>query len=351
MVIATMSAGYGRLVSLVRGEDRGENIKKCLHLIKRDLGGLDDAKRVLVKPNLTALEPDFANTSVCAVKAVIDFINEYYPGREITVGEASGTAFYRGLSTDRVYEMHGYDSLTGEYDNVSLTNFDDETEFIEVPIESVVGEGVVHVTKRVEDFDYRVSVAVPKTHNFAIATYGVKNMAMGLVAPSEMSRVHGMKGGVEVDAPKTLLDRLPAGTVSKMRRILPNQVMNYLFARYPAYRKSVKMIHRNITSIAKVAWPHLVVLDGWVCMEGDGPIDGDPVPMKAAVASADPMKADAVAARLMGFEPQDIGYLHYLQQDGYGDTSLDGLVGDNIEDIKRTFRRHGTYNIQRQWRL
>ncbi len=340
----------GKLVSLVKGVERKDNIKECLRLIAEDLVGLGEARQILIKPNLTALKPDFANTSVESVRAVIEFINENHPGKKIVVGESSGSAFYRGLSTDRVFETCGYDRLTGEYDNVSLTNFDEDKDFIDVPIESVVGEGQIHVTKRVLEFDYRISLAVPKTHNFAIATFGIKNMAGGMVTPREMSRMHGMKGGVEADSPKTILDRLPPGTVSKLRRTLPNLAINFLFSHYPTYRKSVKMIHHNIAAIAKVTWPDLVVLDGWVCMEGDGPIDGDPVPMKIAIASADPLKADGVAARVIGFDPEEIGYLYYLQQEGMGDYSVEGLVGERIEDVKKPFSRHGTYHIQRQWR-
>jgi len=161
--------------------------------------------------------------------------------------------------------------------------------------------------------------------------------------------IHGMKGGVEVDAPKTLLDKLPAGTVSRARRLLPNWLINSLFRQYPAYRKSVKMIHRNIVEFAKRLWPDLVVLDGFVCMEGDGPVDGTPVHLKVAIASTDPLKADGLAARLIGFEPEEIGYLYYLEKEGMGEYSLENLVGADLNKLAREFRRHGTYDIQSQW--
>jgi hypothetical protein len=171
----------------------------------------------------------------------------------------------------------------------------------------------------------------------------------GLVMRQDMAMIHGMKGGVEVDAPKTLLDRLPAGTVSRARRTLPNWIINFLFRQYRAYRQSVKMIHRNIAELAKRSWPDLVVLDGFVCMEGDGPIDGSPVHLKTAIASADPVKADGLAARLIGLEPEEIGYLCYLQEEKMGEYSLENLVGDDLDRLRRTFKTHGTYDIQCQW--
>jgi uncharacterized protein (DUF362 family) len=279
---------------------------------------------------------------------VIEFIREIVPDTPITVGEAAASAFYRGLPTTQVFKDSDYYRLEKNYANVCLTQFDEDSEFIHSPVLSIVGDTRLRLTKRVSDFDYKISLSIPKTHNFAIATFGIKNMA-GLVMRQDMAMIHGMKGGVEVDAPKTLLDRLPAGTVSRARRTLPNWIINFLFRQYRAYRRSVKMIHRNIAELAKRTWPDLVVLDGFVCMEGDGPIDGSPVHLKTAIASADPVKADGLAARLIGLEPEGIGYLCYLQEEKMGEYSLENLVGDDLDRLRRTFKTHGTYDIQSQW--
>ncbi|NOZ67772.1 MAG: DUF362 domain-containing protein [Deferribacteres bacterium] len=336
--------------ALVRGDNRKENIRKCLSLIREDLEPLKNAGNILIKPNLVALKPEFANTHVEAIEAVIEFIRDMAPDTPIVVGESSASAFYRGLPTTKVFEDYDYYRLEKKYANVSLTHFDDDKEYINIPILSVVGDTHMRLSRRVTEFDYKISLAIPKTHNFAVATFGIKNMA-GLVLRQDMAMIHGMKGGIEVDAPKTFIDRLPAGTVSMARRALPNWLINFLFRQYPAYRKSVKMIHRNIVGFAKKAWPDLVILDGFVCMEGDGPVDGTAVEMKAAIASADPVKADGIGARLIGFEPEDIGYLYYLQnEENMGEYSLDNLTGDDLDSIKRKFKRHGTYDIQSQWR-
>jgi uncharacterized protein (DUF362 family) len=336
--------------AVIRGEDRKENIKKCLTLIRENLDTIKRTKNILIKPNLVAIKPYFANTHVETIEAVIEFIRDIAPNTPITVGEASASAFYNGLPTSRVFKDSDYYRLTEKYDNVSLTDFDNDKDVIESPIHSVVGDTHLRITKRVDQFDYKISLAIPKTHNFAVATFGIKNMA-GLVLRQDMAMIHGMKGGIEVDAPKTFLDKLPAGTVSKARRALPNWLINFLFRQYPTYRKSVKMIHHNIVEMAKRTWPDLVVLDGYVCMEGDGPVDGTAVEMKTAIASTDPVKADGIGARLIGFEPEEVGYLYYLQnEEKMGEYSLENVVGDDINKLKRKFRRHGTYDIQSQWR-
>lgn len=335
--------------ALIRGDNRKDNIKKCLGLIQDELGSIKKAKNILIKPNLVALKPDFANTHVESIEAVIEFIRDLAPETPIVVGESSASAFYRGLPTTSVFEDYDYYRLEKKYDNVSLTDFDNDKDVIESPIHSVVGDTHLRISRRINEFDYKISLSIPKTHNFAMATLGIKNMA-GLVLRQDMAMIHGMKGGIEVDAPKTFLDRLPAGTVSKARRALPNWLINFLFRQYPTYRKSVKMIHRNIVEFAKRTWPDLVVLDGFICMEGDGPVDGTSVDMKTAIASVDPVKADGIGARLIGFEPGEIGYLYYLQnEERMGEYSLDNLLGDDLNSIKRIFRRHGTYDIQAQW--
>ena len=336
--------------ALVAGDYRKENIKKCLTLIQEDLDPVKTAKNILIKPNLVALKPDFANTHVESIEAVIEFIRTIAPDTPITVGESSASAFYKGLPTKKVFEDFDYYRLEKKYNNVSLTDFDNDSDVIESPIHSVVGDTHLRISRRIEDFDYRISLAIPKTHNFAVATFGIKNMA-GLVLRQDMAMIHGMKGGVEVDAPKTFLDKLPPGTVSRARRTLPNWLINFLFSSYPTYRKSVKMIHRNIVEFAKRTWPDLVVLDGFICMEGDGPVDGSAVVMKTAIASADPVKADGIGARLIGFDPEDVGYLYYLQnEEKMGEYSLTNLVGDDLNQIKKNFIRHVTYDIQSQWK-
>jgi len=338
-----------KMVALVKGNNRKENITKCLDLIRDDLEPVKTAKNILIKPNLVALKPDFANTHVETIEAVIEFIRRIAPDTPITVGESSASAFYNGLPTTQVFKDYDYYRLEKNFSNVTLTDFDNDQDVIESPIHSVVGDTHLRVTRRAEQFDYKISLAIPKTHNFAVATFGIKNMA-GLVLRQDMAMIHGMKGGIEVDAPKTFLDKLPAGTVSKARRALPNWLINFLFKQYPTYRKSVKMIHRNIVEFAKKTWPDLVVLDGFVCMEGDGPVDGTAVDMRVAIASADPVKADGVGARLIGFDPGDIGYLYYLQnEEKMGEYSLDNYVGDDLNTVKRKFIRHGTYDIQSEW--
>jgi hypothetical protein len=71
------------------------------------------------------------------------------------------------------------------------------------------------------------------------------------------------------------------------------------------------------------------VIDGTVVQEGKGPRTGTIRIADLVIASHDLVAADAAAARYMGFEPREIGYLANAERQGLG--SLDGeLVGDEV---------------------
>jgi uncharacterized protein (DUF362 family) len=71
----------------------------------------------------------------------------------------------------------------------------------------------------------------------------------------------------------------------------------------------VRGIPESILDIFAAVRPSLAVVDGVVGMQGDGPIMGDPVSSGVVVVSRDPVAADVTGARLMGMEPEKVGYL------------------------------------------
>jgi uncharacterized protein (DUF362 family) len=94
------------------------------------------------------------------------------------------------------------------------------------------------------------------------------------------------------------------------------------------------------------------VLDGFKAMEGDGPSYGSPVPWRMAVAGTDTLAVDALAAHLMGYEVDEVGYLHYCAQLGLGCADLGGIevVGNaSVQAVRRAFRPHPDHRRQRQW--
>jgi len=74
------------------------------------------------------------------------------------------------------------------------------------------------------------------------------------------------------------------------------------------------------------------VMDGTMAGNGPGPRTMTPVEKNVILASADQVAIDAVAAKLMGFDPMKIDYIRIAHQDklGVGDVSEIELVGDSI---------------------
>ncbi len=339
-----------RPVGLVAGGCRRDNVRRALDLVRDDCAPLAAARRVLVKPNLTATRAARANSHADAVRGIMDFISSLpggLAGKEIAVVEGSGSAYYERCLTRDLFETFGFTALAREYPNLSLVPIEECRDYLPVPVRSIAGPETVGLAAVVRDFDYRISLNLPKTHNYAILTAGIKNM-MGLLRQEDKSMIHGLRTPSAPDA-GSVIGRIPTAWIAWMRRRAP-WLVNAVFARSTAYLNAVRVIHRNVAAVAREAWPDLVVIDAWEGMEGNGPIDGELVDLKAAVASAAALKADGVTARLMGFEPAEVGYLHYLAEEGRGSTGLEGLRGEEVGRVARRFRRHPTYPIQRLWR-
>jgi uncharacterized protein (DUF362 family) len=82
------------------------------------------------------------------------------------------------------------------------------------------------------------------------------------------------------------------------------------------------------------------VMDGTVCGDGAGPRTMVPVTGNVILAGADSAAIDAVAARLMGFDPMSIPYLRMCHERGLGvaDPRQIDLVGDDIAGMNLHFK-------------
>jgi uncharacterized protein (DUF362 family) len=70
------------------------------------------------------------------------------------------------------------------------------------------------------------------------------------------------------------------------------------------------------------------------------------------VAGADFVAVDTVATTLLGFNPQDVGYLMYAAQDGYGtmDLSKITIVGTPMEQARFPLKPPPRFERLVQWR-
>lgn len=82
------------------------------------------------------------------------------------------------------------------------------------------------------------------------------------------------------------------------------------------------------------------VMDGTVCGDGAGPRTMIPKIKNLILAGADSVAIDAVAAKIMGFEPMDIPYIRMCHERGLGIGRIDliDVVGEDITEINFQFK-------------
>ncbi len=323
-------------VALIRGNDRYDNITQALALIE-DGVDLSDKKRILIKPNFVSTRRQLASTHVEAVRAVLDWLCPRYDG-PITIGEGAAVS-----DTFNGYRNFGYLDLAEEY-NVRFVDLNQD-EWAPVQVyDRRVHPMPVRVARTTLESDFRISIGPPKTHDAVIVTLSLKNMVVG-------SMIRGRGGGLFQRLGQLLPDRLTNSALAeKVKGHLSTVNRSDKFALHQGYHG----LNLNLYALAKIIAPHLSVIDGFVGMEGSGPGSGEPVDLRVAIASTDFLAADAVATRLMGFDPDEVGYLHYCKLGGLGAGDLDDIAfagNTTIEECAKKFRPHPTYRQQLEWRI
>jgi uncharacterized protein (DUF362 family) len=287
-------------VSVSRSKSHYHGTLKALELIEKFVAeGVKGKKTVVVKPNFVSTKRQLAATHVDAVRAVLDILTKHY-SRRIIVTE--GPALSGGLKEGLV--NFDYLKLQDDYD-VDFLDLNNDDYVTVMGFDSKLNPLKFCLSKTVVESDYRVSVALPKTHNNVIVTLSIKNMAVGSLVKGDKSKVH----------------------------------------------QGTKATNLNIAKLSHTVMPHLGVIDGFIGMQGEGPVSGDPIDLRIASASTHPVSLDAVMSKIMGFDPSTIGYLHHLNLSKKGISELKKIkiVGSSIEQAKMRFKPHPNYNEILNW--
>ncbi len=242
--------------------------------------------KVLIKPNL-CIDKDWrsgATTNPAVVEALVHLVRAAGAG-DIVV--ADGTTV--GLSTARVFQVTGYDVMAARCGARLVDLNEDETDRIDI----VEPESIrnIQVAREVLTSDVVINVPLLKTHVHTTVSVSLKNMK-GVISPRTKRKSHlvGLEGSI-VD------------------------------------------INRHVPA-------HLVVVDGIVGHEGLGPQSGEPKRMDLILAGTERATVDAVATRLMGFDPHEIRHIAVAAGRGLGEIEADRIevVGERIEDVQAQFK-------------
>jgi uncharacterized protein (DUF362 family) len=240
-------------------------------------------KSVLLKPNLVEVIPGREVTThpLLIASAAECFLR--LGARRVVVAEGPG----HERDTGRVLHVSGMKAMLKE---AGLAFVDlNRDEVVRVPLTTnYTGLGHLWFPRTVVEADLIVSMPKVKTHHWAGVTLSMKNM-FGIVP--------GMKYGW----PKNLLHW--------------------------------QGIHESILDICSTVPVGLVIADGILAMEGDGPLHGDTRRLGVIVIGDDPVASDATIVRLMGLAPERVRHLLWA---GQFLGNLDGTRTQHVGEVPRT---------------
>jgi uncharacterized protein (DUF362 family) len=256
-------------------------------LVHLDLEAIIRGKRVAVKPNDTwaSAEDTTAVTQPDTLRAVLRYVRRFGP-RELVVTGGAGAA-----ETEEVFRMTGLmDVVVRE----GATFFDhNRPPFTAVALEykpeaDVHGpQAVVMVNPRVLAYDTLIAVNQLKVHQMATVTLALKNIAMSYPAADYYGHPR-----------------------------LTQRHRHWFF----------DDMHSFIAAMAKRFPISLAVTVGHPAMIGTGPLGGHTVEAGLVIASTDPVAADVVGAKLLGFEVQAVRHLWEAGRLGVGETEIERMA-------------------------
>ena len=322
-------------VALTKGEDRADNAFRALQFFKKEIAAAIGSKRVVVKPNFVYYSTLLSCTHVACVEGVLEFLKSIGK-RDVVLCESSAAG-----STMAGYDLNNYWSLVNKYP-VKLMDLNQEG-FASARIWSTgsLTETVPSRTIRISKVyqnpnNFIISCAPIKTHNTAVVTLSLKNVAMS--AP--------------------VIDVGSAWSQTGVRK--DKAWMHGASGSAPG---DYQVLNDNVYRMAKVYGirPDLAVIDGYQGMQGDGPVSGYSVPaQKLAVVSLDWLAADRVALALMGSNNYRLlntmpypACLNYCWQAGLGEWDLSKIqvVGGPIAPNVFNYAPHSALNSQMGMRL
>ncbi|MBN2159093.1 MAG: DUF362 domain-containing protein [Spirochaetes bacterium] len=272
-------------IALVKYTSSPDSLRKTLDLC----GGLEKLSpgmKVLIKPNLVGwddlfpIPPYGVYTTTRLVEDLIIILKER--GVEnITIGEGS-VEIKKGVGTGAAFEGLGYTALAKKY-GVELVDFN-ESKSKSFAFHDTLK---LHIAKEAVDTDFFINLPVLKTHGQTKVSLGLKNL----------------KGCLK--------------TASKKLCHHAELELEYCFS-----------------FIADFVKPALTIVDGIYALEKGALHYGNAYRKDVIVASTDPLGADLVAAKTIGYEPGDIAHFTHYAKRHDKPLSLSGyeVRGEKLDD-------------------
>ena len=267
-------------VAISRCQDYSEeNVQRSIEEVLDLLGGLSfikDGSKVAIKANLVSfMKPEKAATThpVLLMELCKKLIAK---NCQVVVGDSPGGP-YNSINLNKVYKATGVDEL--EKIGVKLNdNYSTETVKFK--------EGLVcrefPFTSYLKDADYIINFCKLKSHGMMGMSNAVKNLF----------------------------------------GIIPGTIKPEFHFRYPNYEDFANML----IDLNEFLKPCLIIVDGIVAMEGNGPTAGEPKQVGVVLASKNPYKLDLVCSKIINLELNNVPVLEMALKRG--------LIPENYNEVK-----------------
>ena len=257
------------IVAITKALTEGKSLEKALDLLPIDKI-IKKGDKVIITPNW--VKDKSPKEGVVVGPKTLQTLIRYVKTKEpsiIYIATGSG-----GVETPTVMTKVGYDKVIEE-ENVEFVDMN-YGPFIKLQLNHPIIKSTP-INKIVDEADVIISFTQLKYHEEATVTASIKNIAMGYPPAS----VHGFpkkNTGIHED------------------------------------------LHGFIRSISNKIPIDLSIISLDKAMIGTGPIFGQSVDTPGLIiASTDPVAADSIGARLLGFLPQAVSYLYGLYKDNIGE--------------------------------
>lgn len=225
--------------------------------------------KVILKPNLStdvAGKVEMSNTSPHLLEAVCKVL--LTRTKNLTVVESDGARYPAERAAENTGILEVVRRLGIRWVNLS------KSECVRVDHKIFNRYGTL-LSKEVLETDVLISLPVIKTHALTVFTGAIKNLW---------------------------------GCVPRYDRIWMHKYLDVLLA--------------DLIGICK---PQLSIMDGIMCSEGRGPVNGIPRRLDLVMASCDPVALDATAMRLIGLDPYTSRHIVFSSRGGYGNISEENI--------------------------
>ena len=234
--------------------------------------GLVPRGRVLIKPNVVTANKGYIHhsyTEPAIIKAMVESLRNGFGADQITIGESGGI----GMPSRMFFAESGIGPLAKKL-KVPMRDFNEEA-VKTVPLEKGKYHKTMAVAKSLYQAEFKVWMPKLKFHIVTDLTHALK-LNIGLLNHKERFLYHD--------------DRL----------------------------------HDKIVDMLEIGWPDLVVSDAITIGRG---FESSPYPVHlgAVILSNDPVACDVVAAKILGYDPENVRHLAEARDRGYGSLDIDQI--------------------------